>query len=289
MFLKPPSGSDRPKPNRSNNGAFTNRPLPKLKAFKPPEAEESTVQTQNTAFVTWTKARMHGCSPIYQNVLDYVSSGSPFRGNGAFGKKDEVKEAGAKWLPNPSYEEGEPRKTQRGWWSAWDDKTLFTLLSLGSYINTWNRKCMVWSCHGDAGVLVEAECSVLKGWMDEFYLEVHGEEETKRVVDRSKSIVNIVQANREMDAITERNKSLDRSRSPPATPVVKYKQWPGHTTCSVCELVVTDQFGDCRCEQARWQRCAECWFMWRVDPGAATNTACGCGMNGGRGPVDWAR
>lgn len=282
MFLNPPSGADRPKRNRSNKGAFTNHPLPKRTAFKPPEEDEAKMQKQDTAFVTWTKGKMHDCSPIYRNVLDYVTNGSPFRGNVAFGHKEEVKEAGARWLPNPSYEEGanEPRGTKRGWWSAWDDKTLFTLLSLDRvYKQGSHYKVMAWNCYGEAEMLVEAECSVLKGWMEEFYLEVHGEEETKRVVARCESIVEIVKTNREMEDASERAPSEPMVPNHDATTVVEYKQWPGHTTCSVCAKVVSDQFLTCSCEKAIWQRCAVCWLMWRVDPGAATNTACGCGKH----------
>jgi hypothetical protein len=275
MFLKAPSGSDRPKANRSNKGAFTNRPLPKRKAFKPPEEEEEVkVQKQDTAFTTWAKTAMHDCDPIYQNVVDYAIAGSPFRGNAAFGRKDEAKDAGAKWLPNPSYDE-QDRRSKRGWWSAWDDKTLYTLLSL-------NKKSgeVVWSCHGDGGMLVEMECSILKDWMDKFYSEVHGEDEVKRMAARCDSIAAIARAGREAEEASDRASepapSEPMSPDHPSASAKTYKQWPGDTVCSACKVVVTCQFLDCHCPEATWQRCAECWLKWRSDPGAPADTACGC-------------
>ena len=279
MFLKPPTGSDRPLPNRSNKGAFTNRPLPKRKAFKPLEEDgESQESKQETAFVTWVRTKKQDCDPAYGDLLAYVLKGAPFRGDCGFGLKEEVKEAGACWLPNPLYKDGDSKKVKRGWWSALDDKTLFLLLTL----NKIKRKSDVWKCYddnGDTGLLVEGECTELRNWMHEFYTEVYGEEELKKVGTRCESIVAIVEANREADEAFENACSDPMNIVHVPTSANQYRQWPGETTCSVCKSVVTDQFMDCSCSEAVWKRCSECWLKFRVDSNATADTQCGCAFD----------
>lgn len=62
--------------------------------------------------------------------------------------------------------------------------------------------------------------------------------------------------------------------------VLSYPQvdikWVKDTKCAVCKRAVSDQFLDCYCEEAIWQRCTTCMRKYRTDTGCKHNTACGC-------------
>ena len=291
MFLKPPRGSDKPKSTRTNNGAFTNRPLPKRKAFKPPEEQESKIQKQDTPLVTWTRANKSDCSPIFKDILQYVLDGPPFRGDVKFGSKEEVKSLGAQWHRNPQSEEDEQSedkkdkkgdKVKRGWWAAWDDKTLFSLLNINKTPDT-----ILWRAHGAEGGLVDGECSVLKKWVDEFYMDVHGSEERSKVVSHSEKILSMVNEDREYNAVGNTGQESSRTSGPITlkVPNIEYRQWQGDTSCSACSVTVSDQFLDCKCDAAEWKRCPVCWLQWRCDAAATANTSCGCEITKQQDPL----
>ena len=274
MFLKAPVGADKPKPNRSNKGAFSNRPLPKRKAFKPPEEEVSAAHCkEETAFVLWVKTNKQDCDPDYTNILEYVLEGSPFKGSAKFGFKDQIKEAGARWVPNPIKVEGcTNKRIKRGWWTAWDDKVLFYLL----HMRDDYRQCPIWTCEGKDGLLVPSECLVMKDWLSEFF----GDEESKRAESKVASILAPPQ-----EPVEGAEDDVSCQSYKPMSPThllhpIKYKHWPGDTLCSQCESVIWDQFLDCRCEGAKWQTCSECLVKFRPDAGADVNTECRCSRLG---------
>lgn len=276
MFLKPPLSADKPKANRSNKGAFTNRPLPKRKPFKPPEEEtpdepSAKVSKEETGFVLWVKTSKQNCDPIFTNVYEYVLEGSPFKGDAKYGCKDQIKDAGARWMPNPMKQEGcTNRSVKRGWWAAWDDKTLLYLLSMRD-----DTDSPMWTCEGKGGLLVPSECLVMKTWLAEFL----GEEECKRTESRVASIL-AHSAEPEESAPDDASCQSYQPMSPVHVQPVKYKQWPGDTFCSQCETAVWDQFLDCHCTGAVWKTCPECWIKFRTDAGAAADTLCECSLSG---------
>ena len=275
MFLKPPSSADKPKFNRSSKGAFTNRPLPKRKPLKPAEDEKNEeensakVSKETTPFVSWIMSNKCDCDPMFTDVRDYVLEGSPYKGSAKYGFKEQIKDAGSKWLPNPMKTgDCNDKNVKRGWWAAWDDKTLFYLLHFRDESNE-----PMWTCEGGRGPLAPSECLLLKRWMSEFL----GQEETRRTESRVASI--LAQAAEPVDNTTD-GASYHYQSCESASPVqglsVEYKKWPGHTFCSQCEGEVWDQFLDCRCANAVWKKCSECWMMSRVDSEASMDARCGC-------------
>ena len=273
MFLKPPSSIDKPKSNRSNKGAFTNRPLPKRKPFKPTEDDKNEEENpakivkETTPFVSWVMSNKHDCDLMFVDVRDYVLDGSPYKGTATYGFKEQIKDSGSKWLPNPMKTEYcNDKSVKRGWWAAWDDKTLFYLLHFRDESNT-----PMWTCEGQKGPLTPSECLLLKQWMSEFL----GKEETRRTESRVASILAQAEKPDESTKSDEIYQSCEPT-SPIHESPVKYKKWPGHTFCSQCKGEVWDQFLDCCCTNAVWKKCSECWLMSRADSEASVDTRCGC-------------
>jgi len=271
MFLSAPKPADCPVRNRSNKGAFTNRPPEKRKRFKPTDESDETpppgTERHETEFVKWAEIHKKDGNA---DVLSYVLEGGPFKGEGGFEYKEQIKRVGARWIPNHlKTEECKDRKIKRGWWSAWDDKTLFALLHLRDDLDE-----PMWRCQAVDRLLVSTECKVLLRWLTEFY----GEEQTRVVEEKVGFMLSTQGGEDQTDQAGQCDQYGPCDQPAHAHASCVYRQWPGDTVCSQCDVAIWDQFLDCHCEGAVWRRCPECWRKWRVDSTAAGDheNACCC-------------
>ena len=66
----------------------------------------------------------------------YLLRGAPFLGDSDYDSKETIKEAGARWVPNPAKQRGARDGVTPGWWSAYDERTLEALLALPKVAKT---------------------------------------------------------------------------------------------------------------------------------------------------------
>ena len=137
LVLKAPKSGECPK-RLPRVRAFTGLPPAKPKPFKPETEEEdgqrlkaeapSTKTAVNDALVAWL--REAGDKRGYAEAREYLLAGAPYKGESGFGAKDQLKDNGAKWIPNPLKEKGVRDGMTGGWWSALAERDLKTLMSL---------------------------------------------------------------------------------------------------------------------------------------------------------------
>jgi len=268
MFkLKPPTSSDKPKPNRSLKGAFTGKLTPKPKPFKPPSDEDDApppqapVPKEPTEFMKWLKDKPTNGAWHVESAKEYVLEGPPFKGDSSFDAKQDIKEAGGRWVPNPlKRKDCEDKSIVRGWWGAYEDKALAELMNLG--IDGKGRR--KWQCAG----MGEAQQTVIQGWLAEFRApSAEDEEQQPEVVAAEPPPKRAKKEGNEYDGVPQWIIDANKKYKPIVVP---------DTECKVCKQGVSDQFLDCQCQEARWQRCAKCGHKWRVDSHARCNTKCKC-------------
>ena len=167
--LKPPTSGDRPKPPTRTNRAFTGKPAAKPKAFKPQaEAEAQQEPTaagpivaRNVKLDTWLKEI--GDKPGYTEAREYLLAGPPYKGESDFAAKEQLKDNGAKWIPNPHKEKGVKDGITPGWWSALKERDVRTFMALTytreSRYSKAPRECKSWQ---PLGVPEESAQNVLK-------------------------------------------------------------------------------------------------------------------------------
>jgi len=137
LALKAPKSGECPK-RLPRVHAFTGLPPAKPKPFKPETEEEdgqgvkeeapSTNTAVNEALVAWL--REAGDKPGYAEARAYLLAGAPYKGESGFGAKDQLKDNGAKWIPNPLKEKGVKDGMTGGWWSALTERDVRTFMSL---------------------------------------------------------------------------------------------------------------------------------------------------------------
>ena len=114
MFLKSPACSDKPKPNRSQKGAFTNKLAPRSKSLCPRTRARKAPRRATTskakpgdkipdsAFVAWLRDKETSHAVHVDMAKDYLLEGAPFKkGDSTFDAKDAIKDVGGTWRRNP--------------------------------------------------------------------------------------------------------------------------------------------------------------------------------------------
>ena len=109
MNLKAPSVGVRPKRLSNLNRAFTGKPAVKIKRFKPEgDADNGSdnvpKDAQTGALAVWLKD--HGDRDGYSEVRQYLLAGPPYKGDAAYEAKEQLKDHGARWVPNPLKQKG---------------------------------------------------------------------------------------------------------------------------------------------------------------------------------------
>ena len=135
--LKPPALGDRPKAPIRINRAFTGKPAAKPTAFKPqtegePQkglpASTGSIVARNVKLDTWLKEV--GDKPGYTEAREYLLTGPPYKGKSNFRAKEQLKDNGARWIPNPLKQKGAKDGVAGGWWSALNERDVRTFMEL---------------------------------------------------------------------------------------------------------------------------------------------------------------
>lgn len=129
--LRAPTTADKPV-KVPRTAALTGKKATKPKPFKPKgedDAEEKKVVVKDTGFILWLKEG-NGARDSYMEAREYLMRGPPFKGTSAFDAKEKLKDQGAKWVPNPLKVKGAKDGIVGGWWSAWDERALESLVSV---------------------------------------------------------------------------------------------------------------------------------------------------------------
>lgn len=250
MFLKSPTSGDNPKSNRSQKGAFTNKMAPKIKKFEPKgEGEEGEDDAQvrkpapkekqpDSAFVVWLRNKPTSHAVHVDMAKDYLLEGQPFKGDSAFDAKDCIKERGGAWCPNTDKRKDcEDKSIRRGWWSAPNEVCLMKLLRMPN--NERSRR--QWTPLN----MGPTQINCIVQWLDEFHGNVPGSTTQEELVEEARVPL-------------DHESAPKRARMWVAT-------WVPDTKCIVCGQPVTDQFMDCHCLDAEWERCTKCGEKYRID------------------------
>lgn len=260
MFLKPPSASDKLKPNRSNKGAFSNKAPAKIKPFKPAADEEPPPPPppkQDTPFVKWLREQPTEHAWHKQAVQEYLLTGPPYKGDANFDAKAVVKAAGGTWVRNPAKRDGcDDRSIPRGWWAAPDENALRALLDLPRSHCARSRNVKPWRCLelGDTQMMLAMQ------WLNAFR-EATGVTRDAAAPVEAVEPVALVRHSKERardvwDGVPEWIMKASKRSMKPLAP---------DTVCATCQKAVCDQFLDCDCPGVVWRRCAICGEKYRVD------------------------
>ena len=251
MFLKAPTVGDKPKPNRSQKGAFTNKMAPKIQKFVPKdegEEGEDDPQTRkpvpkekqpDSTFVAWLRNKATSHAVHVDMAKDYLLEGAPFKGDSTFDAKEGIKERGGTWCPNPDKRKDcEDKSIRRGWWSAPNEACLIKLLRMPN--DERNRRQWTPLNMGPT----QLNCMVQ--WLDEFHGNAQGSSIQEAVVEEETVEKEVVE-------------------EPVAKRARTWVPWVPDTKCVVCAQPVTDQFMECHCLEAEWACCSKCGEKYRVD------------------------
>lgn len=103
------------------------------KKHKPANKEQAThtlVLSKAGKFQQWL-ASGGGDRPGCEEAREYLMRGAPYRGTSLFLAKEDIKELGGKWLPNPLKIDKEAKDgIARGWWSAPSETELAALIRM---------------------------------------------------------------------------------------------------------------------------------------------------------------
>ena len=251
MFLQAPKSSQAPKPNRSQKGAFTGKPPAKPKPFKPPgaEAEEAPPPPKvETPFVKWLKDKTTNGSWHVEETKDFLLEGPPYKGSTAWGTRELLDGMGTMWMRNPAKKKDcDDKSIPRGWSCASDEATMLKLLKVT------HKGGRAWWCVG----LMDTQLIQVQKWVVEFF---GGD-----LIVADEQPVPLEQE----EQARKKQRAEDPWKDVPEWIVRANKRWVNKwvpdTICSVCNQGVTDQFLDCHCQEARWQRCPMCMEKWRTD------------------------
>lgn len=262
MFLKPPCANDKPKSNRSQKGAFTNKLVPKIKKFVPKdEGEEGEdggsrkpivrEKPPDTEFVAWLRAKQTSHAVHVDMAKDYILEGAPYCGDSTFDAKENIKEQGGSWHQNPDKRKDcDDKSIRRGWWSARDDSTLVKLLRMPND----DRGRRQWTPL-DMGA---TQITFILAWLDEFKGNLPGTSTQQEVCTDDPAHKRMRTGDEKADWTGVPQWIIDANAKwvPRRVP---------DTKCVVCGEGVTDQFMDCRCLEAVWERCLKCGEKYRTD------------------------
>ena len=264
MFLPAPTSGQVPKPNRSPKGAFTNRPLPKIKKFVPKdedgdedgESRKPKIKEKlpDSAFMAWLREKQTSKAFHVDLAKDYIMEGAPYKGDSTFQAKEPIKERGGSWCANPDKRKDcDDKSIRRGWWAAHGEAVLRKLLRLPPD----DRGRRQWTPLG----MGSTQINFLLTWLDEFYGNMQGDGSH---VDPSENA----------DAEPLPKRARGEATSPQnQTPqwIINYNAkyvhiWVHDTKCVKCDQLVTDQFMDCGCGvEVKWERCVKCGEKYRTD------------------------
>ena len=267
MFLKSPACSDKPKPNRSQKGAFTNKLAPKIKKFVPKDegeegAEEGDAskakpgdKVPDSAFVTWLRDKETSHAVHVDMAKDYLLEGAPFKGDSTFDAKDAIKDLGGTWRRNPDKaKDCDDKSIRRGWWSAPNESVLLKLLRLGND----ERGRRQWTPLG----MGDTQMHFIMSWLDEFYGHSPGTSARAQEQDSA-------------DPTEEDLLHTKRARTDTPQESKWYvTKWVENTVCISCRQEVWDQFMDCSCAGAIWKQCPLCCAKYRVDFKTRSDVVC---------------
>jgi len=260
MFLTAPKRGQAVKPNRSQKGAFTNKAAPKIQKWKPPEEEGYAEAAPppppkvETPFVRWLKEKKTNGSWHVEEAKDFLLEGPPYKGDSAWGTKDMLIDMGTAWQRNPLKKNDCDDKTiKRGWSCAPDESTMLKLLRATTEKGGGGGRgrCRAWWCCG----LTDTQLTQVEKWLVEFLGDQCDEDRPESEAPARKRA---------------KGEGADDSWKGVPQWIIdanaKYvHRWVPDTVCVKCSQAVTDQFMDCSCQEARWQRCAVCLEKWRTD------------------------
>ena len=276
MFLKAPAASEKPKTNRSQNGAFTNKPRPKIKKFVPVEtgdaqdgspvnASRLTGQKQkikesvpDSKFAAWLRAKQVSRAMHVDMAKDYILEGMPYKGDSTFDAKAGIKDRGGEWRPNADkHKDCQDRAIRRGWWCAPDETTLLKLLRIPND----DRGRRQWTPL-DMGA---TQISFIVSWLDDFNGNAPGTSVQEQDGQNAPESVSgeLMPPKRSRTCA----KWVDEGV---ASWIIEanakwVSTWVPDTKCVVCGQDVRDQFMDCQCQSAAWERCSKCGEKYRID------------------------
>ena len=273
MFLHAPKPGVKPTSSRSQKGAFTGKAATKIKKWKPPEeegdvAKESKAQKVESEFVTWMRKQTTTGAWHIESAKDYVLEGPPWKGDSTFDAKQDIKDRDGRWCPNLAKAKDCDDKTiRRGWWSAWDSRVLLLLLGMPPD----DRGRRPWACCA----LVETQQIQVIHWLKAFH-------EAQGISVHTSCPIELTSV--ELPLTAEGVKANDKAnwKGVPQWIIdanAKYvSTWVQDTVCVVCKRSVDDQFMDCSCQEAVWQRCNKCSEKFRTDfaKGLAMNSNAWC-------------
>jgi hypothetical protein len=314
MFLKPPKAGVKPVIDRSRKSVFTGKAPAKPKSFKSQDEGNEDTETiapeppkVETAFVKWLQKKSTNGSAHVEDTKDYLLQGPPYRGEINWDAKDTVKDAGAAWVGNHLKRKNcEDKSVRKGWYSAHAETTLTALLDLPT-----QRGKRQWMCIG----MTDTQLSQVRAWLREFR-QASGAGENPQTTNGASSLreeggeegqesdahngieTELQQQRAQSGVLGKRGRASQGFRiKEPAVPQwildagkVPLRPVPPDTKCLQCGSAVTDQFMDCSCQVAIWERCATCMHKYRIDETARgrnlRSLRCACDSAGHESPQE---
>jgi len=116
-------------PKLEYSSAAIKRPTPAAKLEADAAGSSGIPKPPEPRIVAWLRAG-NADRPETANARAYLMRSAPFLGESEFDAKESMKDAGARWVPNPAKQKGVKDGVISGWWSAYDESVLETLLGM---------------------------------------------------------------------------------------------------------------------------------------------------------------
>ena len=189
----------------------------------------------------WLKEQKTNGSWHVEETKEFLLQGPPYKG-AAWGTRELLDDVGTKWERNPAKKKDcDDKSIPRGWWCAPDEATMLKLLKLT------HKGGRAWWCDG----LTDTQLNQVEKWLVAFL----GDDDDRGPTSLPRQSGRRSRRPRSSAPTTTRGRACP-SGSSGRTSGTCPSGCP--TPVQVCGEGVTDQFLDCQCQEARWQRCPTC-------------------------------